>query len=201
MTPPEKTPTPPLSPHAKPYIPFTIVRRKRKLRRKKHKLHHLTPPSSSPKKNHIQENRYQPLVDDDRNDQEEHAEKNKFNLVLNTSDTSDTTVTTTPSISHSLLSQSRRVRRRCSRPFRARQASRLPPVRRRTLTSFASAVSPETRSPPWSRDFKNLVVQTFNCEGLSDASKEELLHGMTTSNIDVAILPENWSEIPPGTQR
>ena len=199
MTPPKKTPTPPLSPHAKPYIPFTIVRRKRKLRRKKHKLHHLTSPSSPPKKNHTQENRYQPLVDD-RNDQEEHAEKNNFNLVLNTPDTSDTTVATTPSISHSLLSQSRRVRRRCSCPFRARQASRLPSTRRRTLAPFVSAVSHETRSPPWPRDFKTLVVQTFNFEGLSDPLKEELLHRMTTSGVDVVILQETWGNLPQETR-
>ena len=77
----------------------------------------------------------------------------------------------------------------------------LPPTRTQTNPSPLRLRSFLRNSlPPWPRDFKNLVIQTFNCEGLSDASKEELLHGMTTSHIDVVILQETWGEIPKETR-
>ena len=92
----------------------------------------------------------------------------------------------------------RRARRRRRRhPTHRRREDRPTRARETALVRSVSRIKPiPTKKRP--SEFKNLRFDSFNCEGLSPQSKEEIMEIMSRKKVDVMLLQETWSPDPAG---
>ena len=91
----------------------------------------------------------------------------------------------------------RNASRRCRRTTTTRRGKCNKLARSPVLVPLDSAApSRAAVSSKRPREFKSLLVESFNCEGLTALSREEILEKMCSNGIDLMILQELWTEIP-----